>query len=158
MNLRVVLFLIPGLIFGYRHFIEMTLSSDFKLQESGHIELDISNIRNNKGVIRIGMYTSEKGYPNHPPISFLLVKDSLAAGKLRLFIPVKEPGSFAFSILDDENKNEKMDYRLRIIPKEGFGFSNNPKIRGMKEPSFDETSIKYNGGNKVVNIRIVYIF
>jgi uncharacterized protein (DUF2141 family) len=103
------------------------------------------------------MYNSDKGYPDNPEFSFSLAKDTLVSGCLRLFIPVKEPGLFGFSILDDENENGKMDYRLGIIPKEGFGFSNNPGIRGMKKPPFKETSFVYSGGKKVVTVRMVYI-
>ena len=103
------------------------------------------------------MYNSGKGYPDKPEVSFSLAKDTIVSGKLRLFIQVKEPGSFGFSILDDENENRKMDYILGIIPKEGFGFSNNPRIRGMKEPPFEVTRFIYNGGRIVVTVRMVYI-
>lgn len=128
-----------------------------RVQQKDGIELIISNIRNNTGLIRIGMYNSDKGYPDHPEVSFSLAKDTLKSGTMRLFIPVKEPGSFGFSILDDENENGKMDYRLGILPKEGFGFSNNPRILRMKEPPFKETSFIYSGGKKVVMVRMTYI-
>jgi uncharacterized protein (DUF2141 family) len=128
----------------------------FQKQQFDGIELIISNIRNKTGLIRIGLYNSNKGYPDKPEVSFSLAKDTLISGNLTLLIPVKEPGSFAISILDDENKNGKMDYRFGIMPKEGFGFSNNPKI-SMKAPSFEETRFMYNGGKKVVTVRMVYI-
>ena len=128
-----------------------------EFQPVGYIELVVNNVRNSEGVIQIGMYNSDAGYPENPPFSFKLPKDSLASGKLRLFIPVKEYGSYAISILDDENSNMKMDYSLGIIPKEGFGFSNNPKIRGLKEPSFDDTRFQFNGGKSLVSIDLVYI-
>ncbi len=120
------------------------------------IELIISNIRNKKGIIRIGMYKSEKGYPDNPEVSFSLAKDTIVSGTLRSFIPVKDPGSFGFSILDDENENGKMDYRLGIIPKEGFGFSNNPRV-ARKAPPFERTSFKFTGGKKQITVRMVYI-
>jgi uncharacterized protein (DUF2141 family) len=130
---------------------------NYQDNQSDGIELIITNVRNKKGLIQLGLYDSDIGYPYKPGASFLFKKDSLISGNLRLFIPLKKTGSFAISILDDENMNAKMDYRLGIIPREGFGFSNNPKIRGMKEPSFEMTSFKYNGGRMVVTIRMVYI-
>lgn len=120
------------------------------------IELIISNIKNKKGIIRIGMHKSDKGYPDNPEASFSIAKDTIVSGTLRLFIPVKDPGSFGFSILDDENENGKMDYRLGIIPKEGFGFSNNPRV-GRKAPPFEQTSFKFTGGKKQITVRMVYI-
>jgi uncharacterized protein (DUF2141 family) len=106
--------------------------------------------------MRIGMYESDKGYPDNPEVSFSLAKDTVSSGILRLFIPVKEPGSFGFSILDDENSNGKMDYFLRIIPKEGFGFSNNPKV-SRKAPQFSDTSFYFSGGRMKVFVKMVYI-
>jgi uncharacterized protein (DUF2141 family) len=122
------------------------------------IDLVITNIRNKKGLIQIGMYDSDKGYPDKPEVSFSFKKDSLTSGTLKLFLPVKKSGTYALSILDDENMNAKMDYRLGIIPKEGFGFSNNPKIRGMKEPPFEVTRFQYPGGRIVVSVRMIYMF
>ena len=128
----------------------------FQKQQFDGIELIISNIRNKTGLIRIGLYESDKGFPDKPEVSFSLAKDTILSGKLTLLIPIKETGSFAISILDDENKNGKMDYRFGIMPKEGFGFSNNPKI-SMKAPSFDETRFWYKGERLVVSVRMVYI-
>jgi uncharacterized protein (DUF2141 family) len=127
------------------------------VQQIEGIELIITNIRNKTGLIQIGLYNSDKGYPDKPEVSFSFVKDSLISGKLRLFLPLKNPGTFAITILDDENRNKKMDYRFGIMPKEGFGFSNNPKIRGMKEPPFSETSFTYIGGKKIVTVSMIYI-
>lgn len=128
----------------------------FVMQPEEGIELTISNIRNHKGLIRIGLYRSDAGFPDKPAESFTLAKDTISGGVLRLFIPSVKPGSFGFSILDDENRDGKMDYRFGIIPKEGFGFSNNPKV-SRKAPSFTETSVYYNGGLKKVRVKMVYI-
>jgi uncharacterized protein (DUF2141 family) len=127
-----------------------------ELQDKGYIELNISNIRNEKGVIRIGMYTNEIGYPDTPANGFTVSKDSLSGGRVRFIIPVNTAGTYGFSILDDENGNGKMDYFLGIIPREGFGFSNNPKV-SRKAPSFDETSFLYEKGTKKVEIKMIYI-
>ena len=127
-----------------------------EVQDVGCIELIISNIRNSKGVVRIGMYTTEAGYPDTPANGFTAAKDSLSGGKVKFVIPVKQPGTYGFSILDDENGNGKMDFILGIIPKEGFGFSNNPKVT-RKAPSFSETSFRYEKGIKQVEISMVYM-
>jgi len=124
---------------------------------SDGIYLIISNIRNTNGLIQVGVFESEKGYPDNPAYSFSLSKDTISSGRLRLFIPVKSPGSYGLSILDDENRNGKMDYIFGIKPKEGFGFSNNPKITSRKPPPFMQTNFKFSGGKKPVSVRMVYI-
>ena len=124
-------------------------------QDTGHIELIISNIKSNEGVVRIGMYTSEEGYPDIAAKSYVAKKDSLSDGKIRYKIQVNEPGSYGFSILDDVNDNGRMDYILGIIPKEGFGFSNNPKV-STRAPSYSETSFRYEKGIRKVEITMIY--
>ena len=113
--------LISVLVHSCNVFLEKRHVLNPDCQNIGHIELIINNIRNSEGVIQIGMYNSEEGYPDNPPFSYTLPKDSLISGRLRLMIPVSEYGTYAISILDDRNSNKKMDYRLGIIPKEGFG-------------------------------------
>ncbi len=147
--------LLSHCFFTYTFFTENE-NAKYQDNKKDGIELIISNIRNKTGIIRIGMYKSDKGYPDNPEVSFSLAKDTIVSGNLRLFIPVKDPGSFGFSILNDENENGKMDYRLGIIPKEGFGFSNNPGI-ARKAPSFGQTSFKFTGGKKQITVRMVYI-
>jgi uncharacterized protein (DUF2141 family) len=126
-------------------------------QKNNGIELIISNIKNKEGLIRIGVYSSVKGYPDNPQYSFSPAKDTIRSGKFMIFIPLKEPGNYAISILDDENSNGKMDYLFRIMPREGFGFSNNPKITGRRAPSFEQTSFLFEKGKMKISVRMVYI-
>jgi uncharacterized protein (DUF2141 family) len=121
------------------------------------IELIISNIRNKTGVLQIGVFDSETGYPDKPVFSFTMAKDTIVSGKLRLFIPLKNSCNIGITVLDDENRNKKMDFVLGIKPREGFGFSNNPVVPGRKPPPFDETRIKYSGGRMRLDINMKYI-
>ena len=121
------------------------------------IELIISNIKNKNGFMRIGVFNSEIGYPDKPQYSFSLAKDTIVSGKLSVYIPLEKSGLYAITVLDDENANGKMDYLFRIMPKEGFGFSNNPKISGRKAPFFEQTSFLFENGKMQISIRMVYI-
>ena len=49
-----------------------------------------------------------------------------------------KPGNYAFKFIHDENNNDKLDTNWMGIPKEGFGFSNNPSMT-FGPPSFDKT-------------------
>jgi uncharacterized protein (DUF2141 family) len=126
-------------------------------QDKNGIELIISNIKNKQGFIRIGLFSSETGYPDKPSVSYSILKDTISGGKIVLFMPISRSGSYGVSILDDENGNGKMDYFLKLIPKEGFGFSNNPKITSRKAPPFSETSFRYSTGITTLNVKMVYI-
>lgn len=55
-----------------------------------------------------------------------------------------KPGSYAIALLHDENNNGKADRALMMMPKEGFGFSRDAKVRmgppKFKSAVFDVTS------------------
>ena len=150
--LIILIWIVPGKFTFVPH-LHRPVNSNF--QATGKIELVINNIKNNKGVIRLGMYNNDVGYPDTPATGFIFAKDTLKNGLLRVCIPVTGAGTYAFSVLDDENDNGRMDYVIGIIPREGFGFSNNPKV-SRKAPLFSETSFRFESGSRKVEIRMVY--
>jgi uncharacterized protein (DUF2141 family) len=154
MNRIILLFF--NLFLSYSFTAEIA-KSDYQNNTRDGIELIISNIKNKSGLLRVGAFNSEIGYPDKPQFSFSLAKDTIVSGKLTMFIPLKKSGKIAISVLDDENSNGKMDYLFRIMPIEGFGFSNNPKITGRKAPSFDQTAFLFEKGKMRISIRMVYI-
>ncbi len=64
-------------------------------------------------------------------------------------------GSYAASVLHDENKDGELETGMLGIPKEGVGFSNDPRIiKGT--PSFEKTRFEFNEGNREVEIAVKY--
>jgi uncharacterized protein (DUF2141 family) len=126
-------------------------------QVKNHIDLTIVNLKGSVGLVRIGIFTTDKGYPDQPAFNYSLAKDTLKNGRLRLMIPVDKTGDICISVLDDENENGKMDYKFGIMPKEGFGFSNNPKVTSRKPPPFTVTSFRFKGGERKTEVNMVYM-
>jgi uncharacterized protein (DUF2141 family) len=148
-------FIIAFLFIGFAQVIEAQVS--ISNQNKSGIELILSNIRKSDGLIQIGVFRSEAGYPDKPSFNFSLGKDTIKNGTMRFFIPVDKTGPVSLCILDDDNRNKKMDYILGILPKEGFGFSNNPKISLRGAPSFSTTSFNFSGGITEISVRMVYM-
>lgn len=65
------------------------------------------------------------------------------------------PGSYAISIVHDENANGRMDAFLGI-PREGFGFSGNAAPR-LGPPSFREAPIELKSGPARHDVRMRYL-
>jgi len=63
------------------------------------------------------------------------------------------PGEYAISTFYDKNENGKLDTRFLGIPKEPFGFSNNPSVL-FGPPSFDKTKIHLEDGPKEIEISL----
>jgi uncharacterized protein (DUF2141 family) len=64
-------------------------------------------------------------------------------------------GSWALSVIHDENGNSRLD-RFMAIPREGFGFSRNPAIR-MGPPEFEEVRFPVAGAAVQQVVRMKYL-
>ena len=63
------------------------------------------------------------------------------------------PGEYAISTFYDRNENGKLDTRLFGIPKEPFGFSNNPSVL-FGPPSFDKAKVQLDDGTTDIEISL----
>ena len=149
-----IVFLLFYPVYRYHGYNPISVSEQ---QVRNHIDLTINNLKGTKGLVRIGIFMNEKGYPDQPAFNYSLAKDSLKNGQLRLIIPVDKSDAISISVLDDENDNGMMDYKFGIFPKEGFGFSNNPKVTSKKAPPFSATSFRFTGGEIRTEINMVYM-
>jgi len=64
-------------------------------------------------------------------------------------------GTYAISVLHDQNDYGKMDKNIMGIPKEGYGASNNPRKR-MGPPGFDEAKFSVNQPQQTIEIKLMY--
>lgn len=64
-----------------------------------------------------------------------------------------KPGKYAVMVMHDENDNGKLDSNILGIPKEGYGFSNNPNV--MRRPTFEEAMVEVEAADKAITINIL---
>jgi uncharacterized protein (DUF2141 family) len=65
------------------------------------------------------------------------------------------PGDYAVSLIHDENGDGQLNKFLGI-PREGFGFSRNPRLR-MGPPGFEECRFAVTGALVRETIRVKYL-
>jgi uncharacterized protein (DUF2141 family) len=120
---------------------------------SNQLIVNIDNVKTTKGSLFIGLYKDKENFTNINSVyqsDILEVVDNQDF-KTTFHIP---NGTYAISVFHDENGNKELDTNFFGIPKEGFGFSNNPKI-GFSKPTFEECSFKIEQ-NKQINITLGY--
>ncbi len=119
------------------------------------LDLEIDNVRNSHGVIRLAIYTKANQFPDNPPTTRIISKEHLKDHKIRTKLKSFKPGVYAFSLLDDENNNDAMDYNALHIPTEGFGFSckNNPFF---KAPPYRKCLVELKPGNNKLYMKVHY--
>ncbi len=101
--------------------------------------VEISGIRNKDGVIRLAFFVSEAEFKSEKPVFVrLLNKVAVQNGNLVVRLDSIPQGNYGIALLDDENKNGKLDYRF-ILPKEGVGFSNY-EHHGIQRPVLSDFS------------------
>lgn len=120
------------------------------------MSLEITGIRNSKGFIRIALFADEIQFiKEQPQKSFIYDKSQLVDGKMELSISGIRPGIYGIAVLDDENDNGKLDYKL-FIPCEGIGFS--CFEHKLRKPGFSDFSFELKDGLLLkLKIQIKYI-
>lgn len=119
------------------------------------IKVTVSDLRNTKGVVRACLTPDADDFPKCKKSSANSVV--VPAGKtVSLSFPGVKPGRYAIALLHDENNNNKADRALMMMPKEGFGFSRDAKVR-MGPPSFDSAAFTAESGTSSQSIRMRYM-
>ena len=121
--------------------------------QTGTIVVKVSGINNNKGVVQIGLYNSETGFPDYDKNFKGISVKADKSGISYTFTDIPE-GTYAIAVWHDENEDKTMNKNFFGAPSENYGFSKN--IYGsFGPPNFDEVSFKLNSGKKMtININI----
>lgn len=119
------------------------------------VVITVTDMRSTKGVVRACMTTRESIFPKciKDPASHRTVVEAGETVKIR-FTGVA-PGNYAIALLHDENANGKADRALGMMPKEGYGFSRDAKVR-MGPPDFDDAVFEHGEGRQELSIRMRY--
>lgn len=115
------------------------------------LTVNITGITSKKGFIRLAMYDNATDFPgnyvNAIDSENILAQSSTATA---IFKDLK-PGTYAISVFHDVNNDEDLNTNFMGIPKEPFGFSNNPRILGP--PKFRKCKFTVNS-DKTVTIKL----
>lgn len=120
------------------------------------IHVKILNIRNSIGAVACALFESPVGFPAEflhyaTNIMVIRIRDTQA----RCDFEDIAPGTYALTVVHDENFNGKLDINWLGVPTEGYGFSNDAKAL-LGTPSFSAASFPYNGQNLDLTISVHY--
>ncbi len=152
--------ILKGRKYKYLFFISFLLLLNLSLhaQDSikGTLKITFTDIRSTAGNIVAGVYDHEGQWINEPRRSYSWSKETLVNGSMTVEIPDLPYGTYAITVLDDEDKNEEMKYFMGL-PREGWGMSNNPSFRKIKAPKCDECSFELNSPLLGFDVKINYL-
>ncbi len=103
------------------------------------------NLRNDHGVVRACLTSLADRFPKCEDRAGSFKVSGQASGTVTLLFRDVPPGRYAVALLHDENGNGKADRAAMMIPKEGFGFSRDAKVR-FGPPRFGDAAFDLAAG------------
>jgi uncharacterized protein (DUF2141 family) len=105
-----------------------------------HIHVD--GFRNTNGNLGTVIFSGPDGWPEDLSKSFRHGPAPIDPATRTAVAEWRDlpPGDYGVAAIHDENSNHKLDRNFLGIPKEGFGFANNPHV-GLSAPGFREALV-----------------
>ena len=126
-------------------------------QQGATITVKVTELRNAKGIVRACMTTDEARFPKCRGVAGAYGATAQAhEGRVSFTFTGVKPGRYAVALLHDENSNGKADRALGMMPKEGFGFSRDAKVR-MGPPKFSDAAVDIGAEDRTLTIRMRYM-
>lgn len=120
-----------------------------------YVNVAVEGLRSDSGLVAVTLY------PDNPR-RFLAKKGSLKVARVAANAPVTRmcmfvpgPGTYAIAVYHDEDASRKLNRSGLGLPKEGFGFSNNPRtVAGL--PPFKSVRLSVPKSGVTTRIRMKY--
>jgi uncharacterized protein (DUF2141 family) len=154
-----------------------------QIPSSGSLTAEVTGLKNTNGQVCFSLFNSGEGFPNNPEAMVATQCVSAAttptktteSGSLEressetmtesttesptvafsVTFANLELGTYAVSVLHDENGDNQLNTGSFGIPTEGFGFSQNPVIQAGA-PEFSEAAVVVAGPSSTTEIELVY--
>lgn len=120
-----------------------------------NLDLAVTGLRNNKGNVLVCLTANPKAFPDcsKDPNSRKATVAAINAGHIHF--EGLSAGTWAVSLIHDENGNGKLD-TAAMIPREGFGFSRNPRI-GFGPPRFTAAAFTIGDATTSQSVKMRYM-
>lgn len=120
----------------------------------GQLVVKVTNIKEIKGVIEIGLYDRPEvflSYTEQYKVLYIPVENTTVV----IIIDSIPKGNYAISLMHDLNSDGEMESNFFHIPKEPYGFSNNYRPRFSK-PDFEDCQFYYKGESLELTIELIH--
>lgn len=118
------------------------------------LRIHVTGFRNEKGRAGGTIFASPQGWPEDTSRAVVHGGFPIENGQATEVFQIPA-GKYAIAVIHDENGNHKLDRNFIGIPKEGFGFANNPRVL-MSPPSFQAAATQVSCPETQLDIRLIY--
>ncbi len=124
---------------------------------NSNLAVTIKGLKNQKGQVCFSLFSSSRGFPSNKQRAVQAKCVKLGNNSAKLKIPALKAGTYAIAIFHDSNGDGTLNTNYLGIPKEGFGFSRNPRII-TGPPKFADSAVFVVGSNTDIQINLNYFF
>lgn len=119
------------------------------------VTVHLTGLRSEKGAVLLCLTRDSRRFLKCQEAPGSVGKSVPAGHAARVTLGQVPAGQYALLVVHDENRNGRFDMTLGI-PREGFGFSNNPAMR-PRPPRWEEIRFELKPGQAVQTIRVRYV-
>lgn len=119
-------------------------------QETVSLQITVTNITKNRGDLLVAVFNGAEKYMKDYSLG---QKHPVNAESMIITFKNLPKGDYAVSVFHDVNSNDTFDSNLLGIPKEPYGFSNNPSTI-FGPPKFEKASFSLDSENKAITIKL----
>jgi len=122
------------------------------------IHVDISGLRTDKGQMLCALFSSAQAeaFPKKTDKTVARMTAKILGRQAICDFTGVAPGTYAVSVVHDENSNGKLDTNFIGMPREGVGASNDAKGH-MGPPKLSAASFQYQSGRLELKIHVNYL-
>lgn len=133
--------------------VGLPLASSAEEPEGATIRVEIRTVKKAKGTLRVGLFDSERGFPQKPKTELGRLRSASRGVAVFTYEGLKA-GRYAVSVLQDLNNNQELDTNVFGAPDEPWGTSNNI-THAFSAPTYQESEFRVRDGEtKVVRIEL----
>jgi len=115
------------------------------------LHVKVTGIKDQQGKVEVCLYKEGNGFMNRNKAESCTWLQASSTSLMSEFGPV-ESGKYAVIVIHDLNDNKTLDTNFMRIPKEPYGFSNNPSTT-FGPPDFEGASFTISG-NKEIEVKL----
>ncbi len=118
------------------------------------LTVNVKSFRNRSGALGCRLYRSSTGFPESSA-GTVERRVSISGETTTCTFEGVGAGTYAVSVMHDENGNQKLDKNMFGVPTEGYGVSNN-HTHALSNPTWEESKFNVESGKNLtlwVNLR-----
>ncbi|TBU92821.1 DUF2141 domain-containing protein [Stutzerimonas kirkiae] len=121
--------------------------------EDVRLSVVVHGLQHERGSVRASLYNDPDSFRKEAR-AVAVRQVSAVEGDAVIHFDGLAPGRYALMVYHDENADGKLNLRLGMFPREGYGLSNNPRVMGP--PKFEASAFDVSGPETTTDIDVRY--